>query len=425
MFWNDDDLDGPLAIAGEGEEDAPWFFDVPDGEIPAASLSAAVGAGGQTMQGQVLTTDDIVTFARTTLKFDLEDNQIPLLESWPKRVLVNCSRQWGKSTLTAIKVIYLALTRPGCFVLVAGPAERQSAEFLAKVAALMRRGFPDWKLPRDGFNKVSMLFPNGSRVVGLPGTEKTVRSFSAVSMLVIEESAGVPDALYHALRPMLAVGNGDLWVLGTPKGRQGFFFEEWEFGGERWTRFQVTAAECAPRISKEFLEDEVAALGAAVVQQEYFGKFIEDGGMLYDRAVVERAMTDEWGAFEFGSTGTPVVGGRSLFLGLDLGKLRDYTAVALVERCSSGELVVRYVERAALGTPYTQVVKRMEELTRHRALAGACHLTVDATGVGQPVVELLQRAGLQVVVPTNSFSCERKQALQTRLAQNVPDRVEN
>ena len=46
-----------------------------------------------------------------------------------------------------------------------------------------------------------------------------------------------------------------------------------------------------------------------------------------------------------------------------------------MEKTAGGELVVRYVERAPVGTPYTRVVTRMQELTRHRALAERCHLT--------------------------------------------------
>jgi hypothetical protein len=68
----------------------------------------------------------------------------------------------------------------------------------------------------DGDNEVSLLLPNGSRIVGLPGTEATVRGFSAVSLLVIDEAARVMDAMYKGLRPMLAVGEGDLWMMSTP-----------------------------------------------------------------------------------------------------------------------------------------------------------------------------------------------------------------
>jgi hypothetical protein len=53
---------------------------------------------------------------------------------------------------------------------------------------------------------MSLLFPNGSRIVGLPGIEVTVRGFSAVSLLLIDEASRVDDAMYKALHPMLAVG---------------------------------------------------------------------------------------------------------------------------------------------------------------------------------------------------------------------------
>ena len=58
----------------------------------------------------------------------------------------------------------------------------------------------------DGDNAISLQLPNGSRIVGLPGKEATVRGFSAVSLLLIDEAARVEDAMYKALRPMLAVG---------------------------------------------------------------------------------------------------------------------------------------------------------------------------------------------------------------------------
>jgi len=112
-------------------------------------------------------------------------------------------------------------------------------------------------------------------------------------MLIIDEAARVPDVVYKALRPMLAVGDGDLWLLSTPMGRRGFFYEEFAFGGERWTRFMATATECPERIGAAFLEDELASMGAPWVKQEYFGEFVDERGTMFDRQLVEDAMSDE------------------------------------------------------------------------------------------------------------------------------------
>ena len=48
-----------------------------------------------------------------------------------------------------------------------------------------------------------------------------------------------------------------------------------------------------PRISAEFLEDELASMGAAWVKQEYFCEFVDAGGMVFDRQMVEDALSDE------------------------------------------------------------------------------------------------------------------------------------
>ena len=58
--------------------------------------------------------------------------------------------------------------------------------------------------------------------MGLPANEATVRGFSAVSLMVVDEAARVPDDLYEAVKPMLAVTDGALWLMSTPFGRRGF-----------------------------------------------------------------------------------------------------------------------------------------------------------------------------------------------------------
>ena len=57
-----------------------------------------------------------------------------------------------------------------------------------------------------------------------------------MSLMLIDEAARAPDELYRAMRPSLAVGDGDLWLMSTPNGRRGFFWEEWEMGGPEWER---------------------------------------------------------------------------------------------------------------------------------------------------------------------------------------------
>ena len=145
----------------------------------------------------------------------------------------------------------------------------------------------------DGANEISLAFPNGSRIVGLPGTRADggIRGFSAVSLLIIDEAARLEENMYKALRPMLTAGDGDLWMMSTPFGKRGFFYDAWELGGTIWHRVQVAATECA-RIGRAFLEGERSALGATWFAQEYQCSFIDNGASMFSRDLLEAALID-------------------------------------------------------------------------------------------------------------------------------------
>jgi hypothetical protein len=233
---------------------------------------------------------DPADFARHRLGFTPDENQSRILRSTSKRGIVNCSRQWGKTTVAAAMAVHRAHTVPGSLVLVATPSERQSAELVRKSAAMLRHL---GHTPRtDGTNPVSLLFPNGSRIIGIPGqppahSASRVRGFS-VSLLIVDEAAFMDDETFHALRPMLAATEGDLWMFSTPNGKQGFFHHTWVYG-RHWDKFAVPATDC-PRISPGFLEEERDALGPVRFQQEYLCEFTERDDALFDQLLIDEAM---------------------------------------------------------------------------------------------------------------------------------------
>jgi hypothetical protein len=229
---------------------------------------------------------DIVSFVREQLGFDPDEKQQLVLRGG-RRGIVNCTRQWGKSTVTAAKAVHRAYSVAGSLTLVVTPSARQSGEFLRKAEEFVRKlGI---KVRGDGDNEISIAFPNGSRIVGLPGNEVTSRGYSA-SLLLIDEAARVDDRLYRAMRPSLAVANGDLWLMSTPYGKRGFFWEEWEHGGDEWERISVPATEC-PRISPQLLAEE-SAKGDEMYRQEYMCEFGEMEGAVFSRESIEAMLQD-------------------------------------------------------------------------------------------------------------------------------------
>ena len=232
---------------------------------------------------------DVVEFVRKRFGIEPDEKQAEVLRSTAKRGILNCSRQWGKSTVSAAKAVHRAYTQERSLVLVASPSERQSAEFLRKAAELV--GKLGIKPKGDGDNAISLAFPNGSRIVGLPGNGGAVRGFSAVALMLIDEASQMDDSMYKTLRPMLAVGQGDLWLMSTPFGKRGFFYESWVNGGDGWLRVSVPATEC-PRIPAAFLEEERQVLGPMWFGQEYLCEFVDDVTSMFSGDLLDKALDD-------------------------------------------------------------------------------------------------------------------------------------
>lgn len=214
-----------------------------------------------------------VRWAEDLLGFRADPKQTRLLMTTAKRVILNCSRQWGKSTVAAIKIAHRAVFTPESLTLVLAPSERQSALLVGKARTFLHKAGE--KTRKDGQNSASVVLENGSAIVGLPGKEQYLRGYSAVSMLIVDEAARVDDGVYRSMRPMLATTNGAVWLLSTPHGARGFFHRAWTQGdGEDWVRVLAPATEC-PRISPEFLERERKAQGDRMFRQEYLCEFTE------------------------------------------------------------------------------------------------------------------------------------------------------
>src|SRR6266566_3081916 len=149
--------------------------------VRTVNLLARTGAS----EGKSQEIPDIVEFTRQRLGFDPNPLQESVLQGG-RRGIVNCTRQWSKSTVAAAKAVHRAYCRPDSLILVLSPSGRQSGEFVRKAEEFVSRLVI--KVRGDGANEISIAFPNGSRIVGLPHNEATARGYSA-SLLLIDEAA--------------------------------------------------------------------------------------------------------------------------------------------------------------------------------------------------------------------------------------------
>ncbi len=229
---------------------------------------------------------DAVLFARRA-GLNPDPWQSEVLRSDARQMILLASRQSGKSSVTAILSVHEAVYNAPSLVLLLSPSLRQSQELFAKVKSAYDALIDAPRATQE--TSLQLRFDNGSRVVALPGKEATIRGFSGAGLLVIDEASRVPDDLYQAVRPMVAVSGGRLVLLSTPFGRRGFFHHEWTEGGPDWHRAKVTAYQC-PRMSKEWLDAERQRIGDWWFEQEYLCMFKETVDQVFAYDDIQRAL---------------------------------------------------------------------------------------------------------------------------------------
>ena len=174
---------------------------------------------------------------------------------------------------------------------------------------------------------------NGSRVVSLPGSEKTTRGYSKANLVILDEASRIEDSLISSLRPMQAVSKGARFVvMSTPWGRRGFFFERWRSTDPGWLKVEVAATEC-PRIPEEFLREQERELGPLLFRQEYRCDLWTTRRRCSARRWWRRRSTlgcgrcSGWRMRRDAGCTYP----KHWTMGVDLGQAHDPTAIAVVE----------------------------------------------------------------------------------------------
>ena len=181
------------------------------------------------------------------------------------------------------------LYQPGSLILLLSPSLRQSQELFRKVKAFYHATPHRPAVEQE--SALQMELVNGSRIVALPGKEETIRGYSGVALLVVDEAARVHDNLHKAVRPMLAVSGGRIVMLSTPYGKRGAFYTAWS-EGEGWHRVKVTADQCL-RLPQATLDAVLAEMGERDFNQEYMCVFTETVDQVFGFDIVHEAKSAE------------------------------------------------------------------------------------------------------------------------------------
>jgi hypothetical protein len=217
------------------------------------------------------------------------------LDPWQRQALVTrrhdilllVTRQGGKGEVATLLALDKVLNDPGSTVVAVSRADRQAKRLLRRIKRRYRQLRAAPAVVTD--SQYAFELRNGSEILALPGSEETIRGIEAVDLLIVDEAALVPDELFAAVYPMLATTDGRCVAMSTARGKRGWFWHEWEQGGEEWHRERITW-EQIPRFKPEWIARTRRRLGEWMFRQEFGCEFLDTDDQLYATELVMAAL---------------------------------------------------------------------------------------------------------------------------------------
>lgn len=200
-------------------------------------------------------------------------------------------RQVGKSTIISEDAGEYALNNQNKQIMIIASVERQALLLFEKVLSyIYEKDKNSIKTGKDRPTKHELKLKNGSIIRCLPTGDSGygIRGFT-IDRLYADEAAFIKEEVWAAVTPMLATTGGDIVLLSTPFGSEGYFYRM--FHNENFTPIHVNTKEIAEKRKEpqrtqmlKFLEDEEKRMTKLQFQQEYLGLFV--GG-------IQRFFSDE------------------------------------------------------------------------------------------------------------------------------------
>lgn len=351
-----------------------------------------------------------------------------------KRIILACGRRSGKSTAVVAEVAREAIKPP---VEVEGQLHSPIIYIVGPTSeAAMRVWEPVWAAfvpPDDGSfdpplgflhqghdkNRGVIFVRGGGRIYRKTADDDRSLQGERVTLIVVDEAQDVNEAAWGTMMPGLADSDGLLIAIGITKGR-GRFRSYWNRGQSmddvadenesRTSRYYSASVSTAAnpvfaRRAQERGMDTVDYIRATFAddlteqefQQQYLAKWLDEDGAVFSN--FERLFTSDGADCE-----------GPYLMGLDLGKMRDFT-VAYVVDVKSG----KFVDRLRFNKiDYVDQVPRIVQMYQKW---GCRFVHMDANGVGQAPAEMLSRAGCSVL--PFRWSNENKQALVATMVREV------
>ncbi len=359
---------------------------------------------------------DPAYFADAVLGVRLHPGQEKWLQNSEGRenVLVTGNR-WGKSFVCAMKIIHHALYRPRPLKFDAGGRYRIATASITQDQAniifdqTLRLIRQSKRLESLVTSKVRTPYP---RLVFGNGATIEARSTqnrgeyllgNDYDLFIFDEVAFEHDPEYvveEVIQMRLADREGRLDLVSTPNGRNWFYRRATEISkGDRAGYFQSGDSRENCYISRDFLDERIRSFSDHRVQQNIMGQFVDSGGEILKGEYIARALA------AFNVHPQDKAGSTGWLSGWDLARKQTAT-VGITIGVVDGVARVVCLERFKR-FDWNVVIEKIKQ--RQEKYPG--RLVVDATGLGDVVVEQLKEYNPEAVI----FSAVTKAELLTNV----------
>lgn len=322
-------------------------------------------------------------------------------DPWQRQVLdhegnitIRSGRQVGKSEVISAKAAKFASENPGTITLIIAASQRQSSLLFEKVRGNIDRMGDIYAEPPT---LTRIVLKNKSRIYSLPAgrTGYFIRGFT-IDMLIADEAAYIPETVWTAVIPMIAVsrkarGMGYIVLLSTPFGKGGYFYSS--FGDPDFKSFHVSSEDCV-RIPKDFLKKEKSRMTKEEYRREYQGEFTDDWHQFFPTDLIMKCMTFiEWSKKEDYKLAA------RYYLGVDIARYGgDENAFVVCELHKDKLKIVRVFTTERIST--TDTIGRIEAIDKEFQFK---KIFIDDGGVGGAVTDvLISRLGRKVMGLNNA-----------------------
>jgi phage FluMu gp28-like protein len=289
-------------------------------------------------------------------------NQDRILESEARFIVVMCGRRFGKSELSQIKIITEAVQ--GKQIAYITPTYSLAKVFFNRLI----HALPFLNNKSD----LKLSFPNGGSVEFFTGERLDNLRGRKFHWVIVDEASFIPDleqGWLNSIRPTLTDYKGRALFLSTPRGKN-YFYSLFMKDEQGWESFKFTTYD-NPYIDKTEIDEARTQLPEAVFEQEYMANPMENAA-------------NPFGSSHIRSCIQPLSTRDIVSFGIDLAKSTDFTAIIGLD--SGGN--VAYFDRFQMDWNSTK--QAILQLPKKPML-------IDSTGVGDPIVEDLQREGRHIM----------------------------